>query len=258
MGVMKILFLGSGTSTGVPVIGCKCSTCRSDHPNNKRTRASILVTSEDRNILIDTSTDLRFQALRYNIERVDAVFFTHAHADHIHGIDELRSFNQLQGEAIPCYGSIETMESIRNKFGYVFNGPGTSNWTPNLSINIVDKAFELFGIKVLPVSIFHGDSTILGYRMNSVAYITDCSGIPDYSMGPLRDMELLILDATRYQPHAKHYGLSQAIEVIRELKPTRAILTHLSHSYDHENVNRELPDGIELAYDGMELEITGK
>ena len=255
MGVMKILFLGSGTSTGVPVIGCKCSICCSDNPKNKRTRASILVTSNGRNVLIDTSTDLRFQALKYAIERVDAVFFTHAHADHIHGIDELRSFNQLQGMPIPCYGSPETMEAIKSKFGYVFKTSETNDWTPKLSINVVDAPFDLYGLRVIPVTIFHGDSTILGYRMNGVAYITDCSGMPDYSMNSLKDTELLILDATRYKPHAKHYGLSQAIEVIKELKPKRAILTHLSHTYEHEKVNKELPPGIELAYDGMELEV---
>lgn len=252
---MKILFLGSGTSTGVPVIGCKCSTCLSENPKNKRTRASILVSSNNSNILIDTATDLRFQALTHKIERIDAVFFTHAHADHIHGIDELRSFNMLQGASIPCYGSDETMTAIKDKFGYVFNDSGQNNWTPKLSINIVDREFELYGIHILPVRIFHGENTILGYRLNNAAYLTDCSGIPDYSMTSLREVSVLILDATRYQPHNKHYGLKEAIEVIKELKPERAILTHLSHSYDHDKVNSELPEGIELAYDGMEIEL---
>lgn len=251
---MKILFLGSGTSTGVPVIGCNCTTCQSGNPKNKRTRASILVSSNNKNILIDTATDLRFQALTHKIERVDAVFFTHAHADHIHGIDELRSFNLLQGAAIPCYGSSDTMNSIKDKFGYVFNNSGNKNWTPQLITNIVETGFELFGISVLPVKIFHGENMILGYRLNNVAYLTDCNGIPDYSMSVLKDVSILILDATRYQPHSKHYGLSEAIEVIRELKPKRAVLTHLSHSYDHDKVNSELPEGIELAYDGMEVE----
>lgn len=251
---MKILFLGSGTSTGVPVIGCNCTTCQSDNPKNKRTRASILVSSNNKNILIDTATDLRFQALTHKIERVDAVFFTHAHADHIHGIDELRSFNLLQGAAIPCYGSNDTMNSIKDKFGYVFNNSGNKNWTPQLITNIVETGFELFGITVLPVKIFHGENMILGYRLNNVAYLTDCNGIPDYSMSVLKDVSVLILDATRYQPHNKHYGLSEAIEVIKELKPKRAVLTHLSHSYDHDKVNAELPEGIELAYDGMEIE----
>lgn len=250
---MKILFLGSGTSTGVPVIGCNCNTCQSVNPKNKRTRASILVSSNNRNILIDTATDLRFQALTHKIERIDAVFFTHAHADHIHGIDELRSFNLLQGTPIPCYGSSETMNAIKDKFGYVFDNSGNYNWTPKLLINIVEAKFELFGITILPIRIFHGDNMIFGYRLNNVAYLTDCSGIPGTSMNALQDISVLILDATRYQPHNKHYGLSEAIEVIKELKPQHAVLTHLSHSYDHDKVNSELPEGIELAYDGMEI-----
>ena len=252
---MKILFLGSGTSTGVPVIGCKCSICSSDNPKNRRTRASILISNNSRNILIDTATDLRFQALTYSIERIDAVFFTHAHADHIHGIDELRSFNHLQGGAIPCYGSGETLEAIRYKFGYVFNGGDSpNNWTPRLLMNIIEDPFELYGLRILPLKIFHGDSIILAYRINDMAYVTDCSGIPHDSMDSLRDMRLLVLDATRYQPHSKHYGLSQAIKVIEELKPEKAILTHLSHAFEHDNVNKELPPGIELAYDGMIIE----
>lgn len=255
MGIMKVLFLGSGTSTGVPVIGCKCGVCRSDNPKNKRTRASILISSDDRHILIDTSTDLRFQALAYSIERIDAVLFTHAHADHIHGIDDLRSFNHIQGGPIPCYGSLETMDVIRHKFGYIFDGSSRNDWIPNLRINIISGEFALFGLKILPLRIFHGNTTILGYRINDTAYLTDCSGIPDPSREALREMDLLILDATRYQPHAKHYGLAQAIEVLEELRPRRAILTHLSHAFDLDKVNSELPSGIELAYDGMEIEI---
>lgn len=252
---MKILFLGSGTSTGVPAIGCRCNICRSDNPRNKRTRASILITSNDKNILIDTSTDLRIQALAYSIVRIDAVFFTHAHADHIHGIDDLRSFNLVQGGPIPCFGNLDTMDVIRCKFNYIFDDSAKSGWVPSLQINVVNGMFNLYGLKVLPITIFHGDMPILGYRMDDVAYITDCSEIPDYSMNSLRGMALLILDATRYQPHSKHYGLAQAIEIIEELKPERAVLTHLSHAFDHDKVNSELPTGIELAYDGMEIEI---
>src|SRR4030067_1467164 len=284
MGIMKVLFLGSGTSTGVPVIGCKCAVCRSDDPRNKRTRSSILVTTEiplyppfskeetflpplekggeggferevsaHRYILVDTTTDLRFQALANRIERVDAVLFTPAHADHIHGIDDLRSFNHIQGKPIPCYGGLDTMEVIRHKFSYIFNGSARSDWIPRLEINIINSEFSLYSLQIVPLKIFHGEATIFGYRINDVSYLTDCNGIPDDTKKLLRGTKLLILDATRYQPHAKHYGLAQAIEVIKELKPERAVLTHLSHAFDHDKVNRELPSGIELAYDGMEM-----
>ncbi len=275
MGIMKVLFLGSGTSTGVPVIGCRCIVCMSDDPRNKRTRASILITAEspssvkpalkfdeavkggcsgDKYILVDTTTDLRFQALANRIERVDAVLFTHAHADHIHGIDDLRSFNHIQGDSIPCYGGPDTMEVIRNKFSYIFNGSSRRDWIPRLEINIINSEFYVYGIRILPLKIFHGDATIFGYRINDVSYLTDCNGIPDDTKMLLQGTKLLILDSTRYQPHAKHYGLAQALEVIKELNPERAILTHLSHTFDHNKVNDELPSGIELAYDGMEID----
>ncbi len=256
MGIMKVLFLGSGTSTGVPVIGCKCAVCRSDDPKNKRLRSSILVTTEEngvRNILVDTTTDLRFQALANGIERVDAVLFTHAHADHIHGIDDLRTFNHIQGESIPCYGNADTMETIRQKFSYIFDGSARRDWIPRLGINIVSSEFLLHSLKIIPLRIYHGDTIIFGYRINDVSYLTDCNGMPDDTMALIKGTKLLILDATRYQPHAKHYGLEQALAVIEELKPERAILTHLSHAFDHSKVNGELPSGIELAYDGMEI-----
>ena len=267
MGIMKVLFLGSGTSTGVPVIGCRCEVCQSDDPKNKRTRSSILITTEEnekgtelnsipagiRNILIDTTTDLRFQALTNRMERVDAVLFTHAHADHIHGIDDLRSFNHIKGEPIPCYGSIDTMETIRHKFNYIFDGSARRDWVPRLEINIVNSEFLLYGLRISPLKIYHGETTIFGYRINDISYLTDCNGIPDDTKKILQGTKILILDSTRYEPHAKHYGLAQAIEVIKELKPERAILTHLSHTFDHNKVNNELPSGIELAYDGMEI-----
>jgi len=254
MGIMKVLFLGSGTSTGVPVIGCRCAVCSSDDPKNKRTRSSILITTSDsKYILVDTTTDLRFQALTNRIERVDAVLFTHAHADHIHGIDDLRSFNHIKGEPIPCYGSIDTMETIRHKFNYIFDGSARRDWVPRLEINIVNSEFLLYGLRISPLKIYHGETTIFGYRINDISYLTDCNGIPDDTKKLLQGTKILILDSTRFQPHPKHYGLAQAIEVIKELKPERAILTHLSHTFDHNKVNNELPSGIELAYDGMEI-----
>ncbi|MBI4715685.1 MAG: MBL fold metallo-hydrolase [Nitrospirae bacterium] len=250
---MRILVLGSGTSTGVPMIGCRCEVCLSADPKNRRTRSSILVQASGKNLLVDTSTDLRQQALAYAIDRVDAVLYTHAHADHVHGIDELRSFNHIQGGEIPCYGSPEVLERVRRNFNYIFNGT-SEGWKPRLALHAVEKEFEVFGIPVIPIPIFHGgDRIIYGYRFGSAAYLTDCSGIPEESVSLLLGLDVLILDATRYQPHPNHLSFDQALEAAGNLRPRRTILTHLSHVYDHERVNRDLPEGIELAYDGMEI-----
>jgi len=250
---MKILFLGSGASTGVPVIGCRCETCTSTDPRDKRTRASILVTDNGKNILIDTSTDLRFQALTYRIEHIDAVLFTHAHADHVHGIDDMRGFNHSKKEPIPCYGDELTVETIKKRFSYIFNARDDGNWIPHLTISPLNGPCNMFGLYITPVYVMHGERPIYGYRINNMAYLTDCNGIPPASMALLKDLSLLILDATLYKPHKKHFGFFQAIEVINQLKPERGILTHLSHMLKYDRASKELPPNIELAYDGLEV-----
>ncbi len=252
---MKVLFLGSGASTGVPVIGCKCDTCTSDNPKDKRTRASILITSNGKNILIDTSTDLRFQALTYGIERVDAVLFTHAHADHVHGIDDMRGFNHSNKGPIPCYGDKHTVEVIRKRFSYIFNAKDENNWIPHLTINPLNGPCEMFGLRIVPIHVMHGERPIYGYRINNMAYLTDCNGIPPSSMDLLKDLSLLILDATLYKPHKKHFGFFQALEVIEQLRPEKAILTHLSHMLKYDKASKELPAYIGLAYDGLKISL---
>src|SRR3989304_3394712 len=174
---MKITILGCGTSTGVPVIGCKCGICASRDSKNKRTRSSIFITASSKNILIYTSTDLRYQALTHNIERIDAVLYTHPHADHIHGIDELRNFNMIQKEAIPCYGSEFTINRIRKMFDYIFTNDANSSWKPELETFLLSAPFELFGLLIQPINIYHGKMQILGFRIGKFAYITDCSQI---------------------------------------------------------------------------------
>ena len=233
------------------MIGCRCNVCLSTDPRNRRSRSSILVQADGKNILIDTSTDLRQQAISQGMDRLDAVLYTHAHADHVHGIDELRSFSPKDGGSIPCYGSPSILETIRSNFSYIFNG-GQNGWIPKLALHAVEKRFEVSGIPVTPVTIFHGDHrTIYGYRFQGFAYLTDCSGIPDPSVELLQGLDVLMIDATRYQPHPNHFSFSQAIETAQRLKPGRTILTHLSHVYDHDQVQSELPEGFELAYDGM-------
>ena len=255
---MKITILGCGTSTGVPVIGCCCGVCSSEEPRNKRTRASILVETGGRSILVDTSTDLREQALRSRVMRVDAILYTHHHADHLHGIDDLRAFNRLQKEeTIPCYGDRPTMERIESYFEYIFHKTGSKNngWKPNLSSHVVDAPFEISGVKIIPVEIFHGEATILGFRIGALAYLTDCSSIPDSSMELLRGTELLIVGALRDVPHPSHFSIQQALEASAEIGSERTLLTHLGHGIEYNEVGLTLPAGTELAYDGMVVEL---
>lgn len=250
---MKITILGCGTSTGVPVIGCKCGICTSNNPKDKRTRTSALITINNKNILIDTSTDLRQQALANNIHRIDAVIYTHPHADHIHGIDELRSFNMVQREKIPCYGNDFTIKRIKEMFNYIFTTDEKESWTPELEIFKISSTFDLFGVKIQPIEVLHGKLNIFGYRIENFAYVTDCSSMPDESKKQLKGLEVLALGALRHKPHPTHFSIQQAMELVQELKPKRTILTHLSHNIGFDETNKSLPDGIELAYDGMEI-----
>ncbi len=251
---LELVILGCGTSSGVPVIGCHCRVCVSSDPRNKRTRSSVLIRTNGRNILIDTSTDLRIQSLTNGVERIDGVLFTHPHADHIHGIDELRAFNHVQGAAIPCFGSDYTIKRIRIMFDYIFNDNAGNGWKPNLTTNVVDSPFELFKLHVMPVEISHGSASIFGYRINDVAYITDCSMIPERSFADLKGVKILILGALRFKPHPTHFSVQQALDASARISPERTILTHLSHSLDYTRDNPSLPAGIEFAYDGMRIE----
>lgn len=252
---MQIVMLGSGTSSGVPVIGCSCEVCRSDNPRNRRTRASMLLRLESGNILVDTATDFRAQALANAVERVDAVMYTHTHADHIHGIDDLRCFNKIMSGPIPCYASPRSLENLKASFGYIFKDADDDGWRPNLEARPVTGPFDLLGLRVEPVEIIHNNMAIYGYRFGDVAYITDCSGIPQHSVEKLKGLDMLILGALRYTPHPSHFSLAQALEAIEMLRPGRAVLTHLGHVFDYEKTSSELPAGVALAYDGMKIEI---
>jgi phosphoribosyl 1,2-cyclic phosphate phosphodiesterase len=253
--MMKVIILGSATSTGVPIIGCACPVCTSASPLNKRTRCSVFVEVNGRNILIDTSTDLRCQALKHRITRLDAVLYTHSHADHTHGIDELRVYNFVNKSTIRCYGNAQTIDNIRNNFRYIFDGVESAGGKPNLALNVVSERFDFDGIWITPVDIYHADWTILGYRIGGMAYLTDCSGIPDRSWDRLRDLDVLIISALRYKPHPAHLNVEQAVEVARKLKPGLTVFTHMGHELDYETLSKELPPSIVPAYDGMELEL---
>jgi phosphoribosyl 1,2-cyclic phosphate phosphodiesterase len=249
---MKITVLGSGTSTGVPMVGCHCPVCASGDPRNKRTRASIVVEIADHYILVDTSTDLRKQAIREQLPHIDAVLFTHSHADHIHGIDDLRGFHFIHKRVIPCYGSAETMTTIARNFAYIFQGQASAGYAPLLEPHVVTGPFTLFGSTIVPIPLLHGEMPATGYRFGDVAYLTDCSSIPTDSLSLLTGLRILIIDALRYTPHENHFNIAGALNVVARLKPERAIFTHLTHEVPYRDGSK-LPAGVEFAYDGMTL-----
>ncbi|MBM3279579.1 MAG: MBL fold metallo-hydrolase [Candidatus Handelsmanbacteria bacterium] len=254
---MKATLLGTGTSSGVPRIACDCAVCLSSDPRNKRLRCSLLVEGSGGNILVDTTPDLRLQSLRQGLRRVDAVLFTHPHVDHLYGLDELRSFCFGRSAPIPCYGDEGTLGRIRHVFDYAFKPvyQGMTESVPQLSLNSIAGPFELCGCPVEPLTVHHGRLPILAYRFGSFAYVTDCNAIPPASLGRLRGLEVLVLDALRHNNHPTHFTVAQALEVVAELRPRRAYLTHIAHDLDHEKTNAALPAGVELAYDGLSFEV---
>ena len=252
---MKVTFLGSGTSTGVPVIGCTCRVCTSPDPRNQRLRPSILLQWEGRNILVDSSSDFRQQALRHRINRLDAVLYTHCHADHVMGLDDLRIYNFRQRADLPVYGNPATLEDLRRTFWYAFTDTQEGGGKPQLDLRPVTGPFELFGMKVEPVPLRHGEIEILGYRLGDFAYCTDCNLIPEASKERLRNLEILVLDALRPTPHPTHFTLAECLGALAELEPRRAYLIHMGHDLDHAETEEKLPPHIRLAYDGLVFEL---
>lgn len=251
---MRVIILGCATSTGVPIIGCQCRVCTSDNPKNKRTRCSLFIETKGKNILIDSSTDLRFQALKHGITRLDAVLYTHSHADHTHGIDDLRTFNFINDMVIPCYGNELTINNLKKNFAYIFDGVRSAGGKPKLELNIVENKFNFDVVEIIPVEINHDRWNILGYRIGNVAYLTDCSGIPDESMEKLHGLELLIISALRYREHPAHFNIQQSVDIAQKINPKLTVFTHMGHEVEYETLLSELPDNIVPAYDGMEME----
>ncbi len=240
--------MGSGTSTGIPVIGCTCPVCQSANPRNRRWRPGLKIETGDGIFLVDTPTDLREQALRFGLPRVDAIVFTHSHADHIYGLDDVRIFNFRQGVAIPCYGSEETLRNIRRAFAYVFETGQEGGGKPQLDLIPVREPFELLGRTFVPVPVWHGGMEVFGYRTGGFAYVTDCNQIPEASFRLLEGVEILVLDALRHRPHPTHFSVEEAIEVARRIGARRTIFTHMTHDVDHDD---PLPAGVEFGYDGL-------
>lgn len=252
---MKITLLGTGSSTGIPVIGCQCPVCTSKNPKNQRTRASIFVKTEQTQLLVDTSTDFRKQVLQNQVHRIDAVLYTHAHADHIHGIDDLRCFNVIQEGDIPIYADEKSLEKLKKYFDYIFCDCSNTGFIPRLKPFALREEMKFSDLTVFSFPLSHGATTTYGFRFGNVAYLTDVKTIPRASYDYLQNLDLLILDALRYKPHPTHLNIFEALQEVEKIQPKRAIFTHITHDIDHEIVNQELPPNIEVGFDGMTLEI---
>jgi phosphoribosyl 1,2-cyclic phosphate phosphodiesterase len=253
---LKVTLLGTGTSHGVPSIGCDCDVCRSTDPRDKRLRPSILIETGGVNILVDTSTDLRAQALAHDIRRVDAVLFTHSHADHIFGLDDMRRFNMMQRAPIPVYADEQTLDALRQTFAYIFSPPaGYGGGVAQLRLSRIAGPFVIGRTEIVPVPLYHGPRLILGFRAGAFAYLTDCNRIPDESWPLLEGVQVLVLDALRERPHSTHFSVGEALDVVARLSPARAYFTHICHDLGHAATCARLPRGVELAYDGLVLDI---
>jgi phosphoribosyl 1,2-cyclic phosphate phosphodiesterase len=252
---MRVRFLGTSTSYGVPVIGCRCPTCVSTDPHNKRTRASIYVeTDEGMRLLIDSGPELRIQALREGITRLDAVLYTHFHADHTAGIDDLKAFNAALGGMLPCFGDAPTGVSLRERFAYAFAGTPWIGLIPHIGYTAVDREpFFVGKTCIQPIPMRHGSIRATGYRIGNFAYLTDTSGVPASSRQLLGDLDAVVVDALRWEPHPTHLSVPEALSLIEDLQPRRGYLTHVSHSLEHQATNERIGPDVEVACDGMEL-----
>jgi phosphoribosyl 1,2-cyclic phosphate phosphodiesterase len=253
----RVLFLGTGTSHGVPMIGCECAVCRSTDPRDVRLRPSIYIDVPGRAaILVDTSPDLRQQALAHRLSRLDAIIFTHSHADHVLGLDEVRRFNAIMGRPIPCYATRETWDVLRRTFYYVFDGlVRKGGGVPELEPREITGPFSIGSVQIVPVLVWHGDMPVLGFRFGSFAYLTDCNRIDDASWPLLEGLDTLVIDALRDRPHGTHFNVKEALDVVARLKPRRALTTHMTHDLGHAATSGRLPAGVELAYDGLVLDV---
>jgi phosphoribosyl 1,2-cyclic phosphate phosphodiesterase len=239
------------------MIGCDCAVCRSDDPRDKRTRTSIVVElAGGTTLLVDTTPDLRAQALREDLRRVDAVLYTHGHADHLFGLDDLRRFNMLSGRPMPAYASADTLAEIRQRFGYVFAGVRTQGGgLPELRLWTIGGPFCIDGQEIVPVPILHGRREILGFRIGGLGYLTDCSAIPDASLARLEGLDVLVLDALRRRPHSTHFSLDEAVAMAARIGARRTFFTHMAHDLGHAETCASLPPGMTLAYDGLALTV---
>jgi phosphoribosyl 1,2-cyclic phosphate phosphodiesterase len=251
----RLTVLGSGTSMGVPTVGCDCAVCHSSDPHDRRTRPSVLIEYNDKAILIDSTPDFREQAIREGIRQLDAVLYTHTHADHILGIDDLRPLTfRLKPNKLPLYAQPDAAEFIRNMFRYIFDADYKFGSLPQVELRPMDGPVELFGARFEPVPVIHGETEIYGFRFGSAAYLTDHSEVPEASFAKLQGLDILFLDALRYKPHPTHSTVETSLRIVERVKPKRAFFTHICHDLPHEETNALLPPNVRLSYDGMKLE----
>jgi phosphoribosyl 1,2-cyclic phosphate phosphodiesterase len=251
---LELLFLGSGTSAGVPMIGCRCDVCRSTDPRDRRTRPSVVISRGDCRVLVDTTPELRLQCVTNDVEHIDAVVYTHAHADHIMGLDDVRRFNALRGGPLDVWADARTHATLSGCFGYAFREPDpeTKLFRPHLEPRTIepDRSFEAGSMLWTPVPLMHGDLPVLGFRVGRLAYCTDVSEIPASSFPLLEDLDVLVLDALQHKKHTTHFSLEEAVEAARRVGSKLTLFTHIAHALGHEATNRSLPAGMRLAYDG--------
>lgn len=251
---LKITFLGTGTSSGVPMIACPCEVCTSTDKKDKRLRSSILVESETTTLVVDTTTDFRYQMLRAGVKKMDAVLFTHPHKDHISGLDDIRAFNYFQNKAMDVYANELTQTALKKEFSYIFaehRYPGI----PDITLQDIPEGTFLVGdIPVTPIKVWHLKMPVLGFRFGSFTYITDANRIEETELEKIKDSSILVLNALRHQKHISHFNLEEAVDLVRELKIPEAYFTHISHQLGlHEEINKQLPNGMKLSYDNQQI-----
>jgi phosphoribosyl 1,2-cyclic phosphate phosphodiesterase len=256
MSTVRLTVLGSGTSAGVPMIGCKCAVCTSADPRDKRTRASVVIDYNGKRVLVDTTPELRLQAVANGIDWIDAVVYTHAHADHIMGLDDVRRYNAIRKGPLDVWADARTFETIDCCFGYAFRAPDPAArvFRPHLVRRVIDGPFEVQGVTWTPVPLLHGQMPILGFRVGQLAYCTDVSFMPGPSYDLLKGLDVLVIDALAWHEHPTHFSIAQAMEVVDRVKPARTLFTHIAHGLPHAETNDKLPRGVELAYDGQVVE----
>jgi phosphoribosyl 1,2-cyclic phosphate phosphodiesterase len=256
---MRMTFLGTGTSIGVPVIGCSCAVCRSTNLKNKRRRSSVHIEAEGLHIQIDTPPDFRDQVLECGVTRVDVVLITHPHADHVFGFDDLRSFNTIKGGVIPVYGSAPTLEEIRRIFGYALRPAPTGMYRPQVTLHAITGPFSLGNVRVTPVSVHHGEVDMIGFRLDgdnrSLGYVPDCLSMTPEALAAFQGVDLMVLDALRHRPHTSHSHIKSSLVMLDKIGARRSYLTHMCHDIDHDSVQADLPADVQLAWDGLVVDV---